>query len=364
MEGSASGNGTPLATGRVAGHHARMFIHGRDLWWALFLVPLLLSACRKDPGIPVMEVDTPFPLQLPVGFPFPMTPDDNPLTTASVRLGKALFFDPRLSRDGTVSCATCHLPELAFSDGKAVSIGIEGRKGMRNSPSLGNVAYHGSFFRDGGVPTLEQQVIAPIHDPLEMDHDIQEAAAALRDIEPYDRLSMRAYGRPMDAWVLSRAIANYERTLISGWSRWDRWMQGDEAAMTESEVRGWRLFNGPDLNCGACHGGFDLSDHAFHNIGLYMDDRDPGRERITLQAQDLGKFKTPSLRNVARTAPYMHDGSMATLDEVVAHFATGGQPHPNRSPALRTFALDDQEKADLIAFLHALNDERSMDQVP
>lgn len=330
---------------------------------ALLLV-LVLAACRKDPGLQMTELDGPFPLELPFGFPFPDVPEDNPLTTASVQLGKALFFDPRLSRDGTISCATCHLPELAFSDGVPVSIGIEGRLSARNSPSLGNVAYHNNFFRDGGVPTLEMQVIAPIHDPVEMDHDIQVAAASLRDVEPYKRLSMLAYGRPMDAWVLTRAIANYERTLISGWSRWDRWMNGDPAAMSTSEVRGWQLFNSPALNCISCHSGFDLSDHGFHNIGQYLEYSDPGRERISLLAEDFGKFKTPSLRNIARTAPYMHDGTMATLDEVLDHFASGGQPHPNRSPLLQTFVLDAQERADLLAFLNALNDERSLDQVP
>lgn len=330
----------------------------------VLLLVLVLSACRKDPGFQELEVDGPFPLELPIGFPFPDIPEDNPLTTASVQLGKALFFDPRLSRDGTISCASCHLPELAFSDGLAVSIGIEGRLSVRNSPSLGNVAYHDNFFRDGGVPTLELQVIAPIHDPVEMDHDIQMAAAHLSEVEPYERLSMLAYGRPMDAWVLTRAIASYERTLISGWSRWDRWMNGDPTAMSTSEVRGWQLFNSPALNCISCHSGFDLSDQGFHNIGQYLEYTDPGRERISLLAEDFGKFKTPSLRNVARTAPYMHDGTMATLDEVLDHFASGGLAHPNRSPLLQTFVQDGQERADLLAFLHALNDERSLDQVP
>jgi cytochrome c peroxidase len=330
----------------------------------LLLAVLVLSACRKDPGLPVAEQDLPFPLELPAGFPFPDVPADNPLTTASVQLGKALFFDRRLSRDGTISCASCHHAGMAFSDGMPVSEGVDGRKGVRNSPSLGNVAYHPDLFRDGGVPTLEQQVIAPIHDPLEMDHDIQVAAAALRDIEPYARLSELAYGRPLDAWVLTRAIANYQRTLISGWSRYDRYLQGDATALTEPELRGLALFNSIELNCRACHNGFDLSDHGFHNIGQYLEYTDPGRERISLDPADFGKFKTPSLRNVAITAPYMHDGTIATLEEVIDHFASGGLAHPNKSPVLQGFSLDPTEKADLIAFLHALNDERSLDQVP
>lgn len=327
------------------------------------LLLLLLVGCRKDSGLDTPEQDRPFALELPPGFSMPPIPADNPLTEASVQLGKALFFDTRLSRDNSINCASCHLPDRAFSDITALSVGIDGRTGFRNSPTLANVGYHTRFFRDGGVPTLEQQVIAPIHDPVEMDHNIQVAATNLRDVEPYRRLSMLAYGKPLDAWVLSRALANYQRTLISGWSRWDRWMQGEADALNASEVRGWQLFSSEALNCMACHGGNDFSDHDFHNVGQYLDYADPGRERITLQSGDLGKFKTPTLRNIALTAPYMHDGAMATLDAVIDHFATGGLAHPARSPEMRTFVLSPQDKADLIAFLNALTDERPLDQV-
>lgn len=325
---------------------------------------LVLSSCRKEAGTEPVE-DAPFALQLPPGFPLPVVPADNPLTQASVELGKALFFDPRLSRDGTVSCASCHLPSKAFSDPARVSVGIEGRTGFRNSPSLGNVGYHAAFFRDGGVPTLEQQVIAPIHDVVEMDHDINRVAALLRDEERYRRLSRMAYGRELDAWVVTRAIANYERTLVSGWSRYDRYQQGDLTALTEQELRGLALFTSEELNCTSCHGGFDLSDHGYHNVGQYLDyTLDPGRGRITLRPEDEGRFKTPSLRNVALTAPYMHDGSMPTLKHVIDHFASGGLPHPNRDPEMRTFTITEEEKADLIAFLGSLTDERSLDQLP
>ncbi len=325
---------------------------------------LAITACRKDPGVPIAEMDSPFPLLLPAGSPFPETPSDNPLTTASVQLGKALFFDKRLSRDGTVSCASCHLPDHAFSDITAVSTGIEGRMGERNSPTLANVAYHQNYFRDGGVPTLEQQAIAPIHDDNEMDHDIHAVAAELREEEPFAKLSMLAYGKPMDGWVVTRALASYQRTLISGWSRWDRWMQGDAQALTPAEVRGWQLFNSNSLGCTNCHDGFDLKDHDFHNIGLYSEYADPGRARITLDPADEGKFKTPTLRNITLTAPYMHDGSMATLEEVMDHYAMGGHPHPNLSHLMRDFTLNAKDKADVIAFLNALTDDRSLDQVP
>lgn len=331
----------------------------------MFTCALLLTGCRKDPAIPTTELDAPFQLHLPPGAPMPEFPEDNPLTKASVELGKALFFDPRLSRDGTISCASCHHSDRAFSDTMAFSLGVDQRMGQRNSPSLANVAYHPYFFRDGGVSNLERQVIAPVQDPLEMDHSIQLAAAAVTGDAQYERLSQLAYGVPIDAYVVTRAIANYERTLISGWSRFDRYFyEGDAAALTEGEVRGWQLFSSPELNCTACHNGFDLSDHSFQNIGQYLDYADPGRERISLDPADIGKFKVPTLRNIALTGPYMHDGAMTTLDGVIDHFAGGGLPHPNKSPLMPNFVVSPEQKADLIAFLRALTDERSIDQVP
>jgi cytochrome c peroxidase len=324
---------------------------------------LVLGACRH-PEQELIEPDRPFNVRLPIGFPAIPSPVDNPVTEASVAMGKALFFDKRLSRDGTVSCGSCHFPEHAFSDTIARSLGVEGRTGMRNAPPLTNLAWHSGYFRDGGVPTLEQQVIAPIHDPVEMDHSITRAAADLRYQEPYYTLSQRAYGKPMEAWELSRALAAYERTLVSGWSRYDRHLLGESGALSESEIRGLQLFRSEALNCGSCHSGFDLSDHSYHNLGQYLAYADPGRERITLNPSDNGKFKTPTLRNVARTAPYMHDGSLATLEAVIDFFMTGGLPHANRDPGMQSFALTAQEKSDLIAFLNALTDERPIDQVP
>jgi cytochrome c peroxidase len=326
---------------------------------------LVLSGCRRDADLagPSVEVDGLFQLNVPPGFP--PVPDNAayPMTDASVRLGKALFFDPRLSRDGTVACASCHFPDRAFSDTVVLSVGIEGRLGMRNATPLFNLAWHPAFFRDGGVPTLEQLAIAPIHDPNEMDFNIHEAAERLMNEDPYAQLSLRAYGEPLSAFYLVRALASYQRTLLSGWSRYDRFRNGDQTALTEQEQRGLALFNSPELGCGSCHGGFDLTDHQYHNIGLYALSTDPGRERISLDPQDHGRFKTPSLRNVALTAPYMHDGTLATLEQVVDHFASGGEAAPNKSPLITGFDLSDQSKADLIAFLHTLTDERPIDQV-
>jgi len=328
-----------------------------------FVLVLLLVGCGRD-----AVVTTPgggmFPLELPPGAPMPVVPPDDPLTLASVQLGRKLFFDPRLSDPDGVSCATCHIPGRAFADTTAKSVGITGLKGLRNSPSLGNVAYHPALFRDGGVPGLELQVLAPLHDHREMDSDINAVALALRDDATYDRLAREAYSRPLDAWVITRAIANYERTLLSGWSRYDRYLQGDQGALTAEELEGLQLFSSAALNCMACHGGFDLSDHSFQNIGTSLDYADdPGRQRITLDPADEGKFKVPSLRNVAVTAPYLHDGSMATLEEVVDHFASGGLPHPARSPLMQPFTLTAVQRQALVAFLGSLTDDRSLDQV-
>ncbi|MBX2972977.1 MAG: c-type cytochrome [Flavobacteriales bacterium] len=326
---------------------------------------MVLPGCRKDPALEVAAADAPFELRLPPGAPYPEVPAAYPMTRASVALGKALFFDPRLSRDGTVSCASCHSPAHAFSDTLPLSRGVDGRTGMRNAPTLANVAYHPALFRDGGVPTLEAQVIAPVLDPDEMDHTLQGAAERLSGDADYQQWSRLAYGRELDPYAITRAIAAYERTLISGWSRFDRFhYQGDADALSESEQRGWRLFSSEALNCTACHNGFDLSDHTYQNIGQYMEYADPGRARISLDLADHGKFKVPTLRNIARTAPYMHDGAMATLEEVVDHFASGGHAHPNRSPLMTGFSITETERSDLIAFLHALTDERSIDQVP
>ena len=338
---------------------------------ALRLLPMLLpmallAACGKDPALEEEMVDAPFALDLPPGAPAFDVPAGNELTVKRVELGKRLFHEKAMSVDGSIACASCHLADHAFSDIVPVSAGVDGAQGMRNAPTLANVAYHPYFFRDGGVPSLELQVLAPLHAEDEMASNINTVALALKDVEPYRTLSRVAYGRELDPFVITRSIACYERTLISGWSRYDRYVyDGDTTALDASERNGLVLFSSAGLGCTGCHGGFDLSDHSFQNIGTEMDYVvDPGRYRITLVEADRGRFKVPTLRNIALTGPYMHDGSMATLDEVIDHFASGGLPHPNKSPLMQPFTLSSQEQEDLVAFLLALTDERSLDQVP
>lgn len=332
---------------------------------AILLSAFLLVGCGRDEDVVQEVADQPFLVELAPGAPLLPVPVANPLTKASVELGKKLFFEKRLSDPSVISCATCHFGN-AYSDTVAFSTGADGSLGFRNAPTLSNVAYQERLFMDGGIPDLEFQVLAPIHDALEMNSDINAVAVLLRDEEPYKSLSLLAYGRALDAFVITRAIASYERTLVSGWSRFDRYLYANDAtALSAQELNGWNIFSGAGTNCTACHSGFDFTDRDYHNIGLTTDhSADEGRARITLQSSDIGKFKTPTLRNIALTAPYMHNGSLATLEEVVDHFATGGLAQANLSTHLQPFTLTAQEKADLIAFLHALTDDRSLDQVP
>jgi cytochrome c peroxidase len=324
---------------------------------------LFLAACTRGPSVTPASDKALFPLQVPTGWPAPPLREDNPLTVASVRLGKALFFDQRLSLGRGFSCASCHHPDRAFSDTVALSTGVHGMAGLRNAPSLANVAYHPLLDRDGGAPTLEQQVFVPLMDTAELDADPQRVVETLRDDPALAAMSRAAYDRPLDLYVLTRALANYERTLLSGHSRYDRFLLGDTTALNEQEERGLQLFNGA-AGCRSCHGGFDLSDHDFHNIGTSLDHAsDPGRQRITQHPADRGRFKTPSLRNIAVTGPYMHDGSMTSLEQVIEHFNSGGMDDPNKDPLMQPLGLTPCEKADLAAFLRALTDDRSLDQV-
>ena len=332
------------------------------LWTVPVLIALMLIGCTKEEA-PVIIAGDPFILQLPPGAPAPLIPSNNPLTLASVKLGKALFFDERLSLGRGISCASCHHPDNAFSDTVALSSGVGGRTGFRNAPSLANLAYHPLLMRDGGAPSLEQQVLIPLLDSQEMDATVDAVLASLRDVEPYRSGSMAAYNRPFDLFVLTASLANYQRTLISGHSRFDRFLYtGDATALTPQEQNGWMIFNGDRGKCSTCHSGFDLSDHGFHNIGTTLDHaHDAGRQRLTLQPDDRGKFKTPTLRNIALTAPYMHDGSMLSLEEVIEHFNSGGLGDPNKSSLIQSLELSIQEKVDLVAFLRSLTDERSLD---
>ena len=315
---------------------------------------MVLNSCQDladvvQPGKPLLYV--------PPGFPDPPMPVDNQFTEARWRLGKKLFFDPILSSDLSVSCASCHKPELAFTDGKKVSEGVELRPGPRNAPSLANVAYHPYYTREGGVPTLEMQILVPIQEHVEFDFNIVLIAGRLRQDSAYVQESWAAYGREPDPYVITRAISCFERTLISGESRYDEYIRGNRFALSEEERRGMRLFFSESLACSRCHGGFNFTDYSFQNNGLYEIYEDPGRMRLTHKEEDRALFKVPSLRNVGVTAPYMHDGSMSDLESVVRHYNSGGKSHVHRSPFIRPLHLNAIEQKELVSFLKALTDE-------
>lgn len=321
----------------------------------LFLSLLLvLFSCRKEEQQPVSDE---YMLKIPAGFPQPDIPKDNLLTHSRIELGRRLFFDPALSRDSTRSCGSCHFPHLAFSDSTAVSLGIEGRPGIRNTPTLANVVYQKKLLREAGVPTLEMQILVPIQEHNEFDFNILEITERLRRMPEYVDAAQEAYGRAPDAFVITRSIAAFERTLLSGNSPFDQWFfQGKNAAMTAAEKRGYDLFQSERLSCAKCHEGFLFTNQQAANNGLYEVYPDSGRMRLTGLESDRALFKIPSLRFAALTAPYMHDGSLPSVEAVIGHYNSGGKPHPNKSPLVRPLGLTAGEKADLLAFLKALTD--------
>jgi cytochrome c peroxidase len=288
-------------------------------------------------------------LAIPLGLDLYLpVPEDNPLRREDVELGRRLFFDRALSRDRRVACASCHEPALAFSDGRPFAIGVFNRVGRRSAPAIVNRAYGDAFFWDGRAASLEQQVLEPIQDPNEMDLTLPEAS--------------RRVGLPVDR--ISRALASYVRSILSGNSRFDRFMDGNRAALSEEEQAGLRVFRG-NGNCTQCHVGPTFTDEQFHNTGVAWRGRaddpaggallDTGRFQVTGRDRDRGAFKTPTLRDVARTAPYMHDGGLPTLHNVVEYYARGGNRNPWIDNALRPLSLSTNDKRALTAFLVTLS---------
>ena len=323
------------------------------------MIILFLIICCSEKNEESVSIDlTPYHLKLPIGFPELVIPKNNQLTQARVALGKKLFYDPILSRDSTVSCASCHRQVNAFTDPVPISAGVEGRRGFRNAPTLTNVAYLGRLNKDGGVVKLGMQAVVPIEDKDEMDFPLLEAAARLRKHPEYMDLSLIAYGRVPDPFTITRALAAFERTFISGNSSYDQYaFQGNKTALTASELRGMKLFFSDSTNCSACHSGFNFTNNRYENNGLQEEyPEDQGRKRITLQPKDQGKFRVPTLRNVELTAPYMHDGRIASLETVIEHYNSGGSQHPNKNELIRQRLLNGQQKEDLVSFLKTLTD--------
>lgn len=298
-----------------------------------------------------------YELNIPSGFPYPIIPEDNTPTMARVRLGEKLFFDKNISQDSTIACASCHLPERAFADNQAKSPGIGGRLGKRNSPSILNAAYLDLINKDGGVKKLDMQAIVPIEDENEMGISLLKVARRLEKDPEYVELAKEAYDQPPNPFVITRALASFVRTLYSGDSPYDQHNRGDSSAMSALALKGKELFESDRLNCTACHNGFNLTNNAFENNGLYEFYKDFGRMLITADSVDMGKFRVPSLRNVSMTGPYMHDGSIPSLAKVLEHYEfRSNHPTENQSSKIKPFTLEEDDKHALLAFLEALTD--------
>ena len=325
---------------------------GRPLIGWIPLIAVVCMSCSKDDAI--SEVDVPW-RQAPEHWPEMPQPEDNELNIARWDLGKRMFFDTQFSIDGSVSCASCHLPSKAFGSSTATSPGAANAPGTRNVPVLSNVGYLPYFLREGGVPTLEMQALVPIQEENEFHHNIVVIADSLANDESYVEASLYAYGQGPSPYVVTRALAAFQRGLVDGNSPYDQWLGGNSEAMTDSEISGLEVFT--DIGCDRCHGGVLFTDHRIANNGLYESYDDPGLSRLTGRTEDIGKFKVPSLRNVGMTAPYMFDGSLATLDDVLAHYESGGSSHPNKAPEIEPITLTEAQKEDLKAFLHALTDD-------
>ena len=308
---------------------------------------LLVRAAASSP--PVSGQDRPGAVP-----PVPV-PADNPQTEAKVKLGAQLFFEPRLSADHKLSCATCHHPDMAWANHDPTDTGFMDRKGTRNSGTVLDSAYMKFQFWDGRAESLEEQALGPIHNPVEMGETVENVVRKLNAIEEYRSQFRAVFGTDVTPEGMAKAIAAFERTVVSGPSPYDRFLAGEKSALSASAKRGLEVFRGKG-HCTFCHIGYTLSDQSFHNIGVGMDQPNPdiGREEVTRDPADRGRFKTPMLRNVALTHPYLHDGSAKTLADVVALYDRGGVPNPNLDDDVKPLKLTDRDKADLVAFLEAL----------
>lgn len=292
-------------------------------------------------------------IRAPRGLPKVKAPPDNALEERKIELGMQLYFDPRLSGDNSVSCATCHDPRRGWSNGDAVATGIQGKRGARSSPTVLNSAYNVFQFWDGRAASLEEQVLGPIQNPLEMGMpSLAVLEEKLNAIPGYKVQFQKVFGEEVTAPNVAKAIAAFERTVLAGDSPYDRYLAGEKGALSTAARRGMEVFFNQG-HCSACHAGPNFTDNAFHNIGIGVNGSTPdiGREAISKLEGDRGSFKTPTLRDIARTAPYMHDGSLKNLEAVIEHYNQGGIANPQLDEEIFPLQLTDQEKRDLITFL-------------
>lgn len=342
---------------------------------SLFTGSLLLLYAHRGQKIPATPSGTPLRLTAALGLPPVPVPSDNPPTAETIALGRRLYYDPILSVDNSVSCATCHNPNTAFADPKPVSIGVGHKFGVRNSPTVLNSVYYSQQFWDGRAASLEKQAEGPVQNPVEMAHSLRGVAERLNASPEYRNEFERGFGPgAINFEKVEKAIASFERTLVSGNSPFDRWYYGhDETALSDSAKRGFEVFRDPKKgNCAVCHTVNEkyalFTDNKFHNIGVGVTDEkanDVGRFKESERPEDMGAFKTPSLRNVAITAPYFHDGSRKTLKEALDYYIGGGNSNPNLDREMHSLNfLTAQERVDLISFLESLTGEMPANSGP
>jgi len=331
--------------------------------FSLAISGIALQGCKRI--VSNKPIGKPVAIAAPLGLPPVPIPANNPATADAIALGRKLFYDSRLSNQGTLSCASCHIPGHDFSDPHNVSLGFGGARGARNAPSVVNAAYLPSQFWDGRASTLEEQMLGPVADPVEMDNTAQGVVTNLEKETQYPPLFRKVFGTP-DITInrVENAVASYERTLLSGDSAFDRYEYGgDEKALTAQQIRGLAIFRDSQRgNCAVCHtisAHYALfTDGKFHNIGEGVDDDgkfdDVGRMDQSHMVADTGAFETPTLRDIAETGPYMHNGRLKTLDEVVQYYAGQGNSNPYLDKEMKKIHLTAQDRSDLVAFLDSL----------
>ncbi|MCR6108773.1 cytochrome-c peroxidase [Bacillus sp. A301a_S52] len=288
-------------------------------------------------------------------------PEDNPMTEETIELGKTLFFDPRLSGDNSLSCASCHIPALGYGDGKPLFEGFDGVEGPRNTPTIINSGYYTSLFWDGRADSLESQALGPIESEIEMNQDLDKLVVQLSEIDGYVEKFENAFNDDITVENIGKALAAFQRTIVIDDTPFDAFLAGDYDALTEEEIKGMELFAG-EASCITCHTGPNLSDDNFHNIGMETDDK--GRYDVTGEDADVGAFRTPGLYGIDHRGPYMHNGSIETLEDVIDYYDRGGDDHPNKSALMQELNLTNDEKEALHAFLLALSGESPQVDVP
>jgi len=335
---------------------------------SLMLITALLVHSQSSTSKAVMPIGKPVTIKAPLGLPPVPIPADNPPTAETIALGRRLYYDPMLSSDNSVSCATCHSPQYGFADPKPFSEGVDKKKGGRNSPPVVNAAYFHVQFWDGRAPSLEKQAEGPVQNPVEMANTLAEVEKRLNADPSYKDQFAKAWGPgPITYEMVEKSIASFERTVVSGNSPFDRWKYGhDEKAISESAKRGFVVFSSKNKgNCTACHLVGDkyalFTDNKFHNIGVGVEMGQPtdlGLYEVTHKEADKGLFKTPCLRNIAQSAPYMHDGSLNDLKQVMDYYIGAGNSNPNLDKEIHALDfLTGRERADLLEFLNSLSGE-------